>query len=169
MEYLRVLGPLVLDHRFRRMTEAMLKAAETVYDHSGLQFRGRWTSTYLLLAEEGSLGVTDIADRIGLTHPAVISILDEMSAARLVTNIVSRTDRRRREISLTSQALAMKTELVRIWEELANSQAQRFAAAGCDIVRVLNEVEDGMNDFSIASEVLSRLEPVGATRGQSGR
>jgi DNA-binding MarR family transcriptional regulator len=158
MYYLRTLGPLVLDHRFRRMMDALLRTAEAIYEARGLRFRARWTSTYLLLSESGPLGVMDIADGIGLTHPAVITILEEMAAASVIRSVADRTDRRRRQVALSRRGRELKPELVRVWEELAAAQAGRFMAEGCDIVAVLNGVEDGLVERSLTAEVLERLE-----------
>ena len=158
MHYLRTLGPLVLDHRFRRMMDVLLRTAEAIYEARGLRFRARWTSTYLLLAESGPLGVMDIAGGIGITHPAVITILEEMAAAGVVTSVTDRSDRRRRQVALTRRGLKLKPELLRLWEELAVAQAERFMAEGCDIVAVLNGVEDGLVERSLSAEVLQRLE-----------
>lgn len=158
MEYLRRLGPLVLDHRFRRMVDALLRAAEELYEARGLRFRARWTSTYLLLAESGPLGVMEIAERLGITHPAVITILEEMAAANVVKGIADKKDRRRRPVGLTTRGLQLKPELMRLWEELAAAQAGRFTAEGCDIIAVLNGVEDGLEEGSLTAEVLQRLE-----------
>ncbi|MGQ0641727.1 MAG: hypothetical protein ACT4P6_13340, partial [Gemmatimonadaceae bacterium] len=81
MDYVRQLGALVLDHRFRRLTEHFLRVGEESYAALDIQFRARWASTYLLLEESGPLGVTEIADALRLTHPAVIAITDEMRDA----------------------------------------------------------------------------------------
>src|SRR5215208_4704019 len=84
MDYIRQLGPVVLDHRFRRLTEALLRSAEEIYEARGLPFRGRWASTYQLLHQEGPLAVGQIAEQLRLTHPGVIGITDEMLAAELI-------------------------------------------------------------------------------------
>lgn len=157
MDYIRQLGTVVLDHRFRRMTETLLCSAEEIYKARGLQFRGRWTSTYQLLYGEGPLAVGQIADRLRLTHPGVIGITDEMIAAAIVASVRDPNDARRRMITLTPRGKRMAPELFDIWTELGRVQHNRFADAGCDIMAVLEEVEDGLIDQSLAAEVLEKL------------
>lgn len=48
MGYIRSLGPVVLDHRFRRIKDALLQAADALYRKEGHQCRPRWTSTLIL-------------------------------------------------------------------------------------------------------------------------
>src|SRR5687768_8560539 len=127
MDYIRQLGPVVLDHRFRRMTEALLRAAEDIYQARQLPFRGRWASTYQLLYSEGPLAVGEIAGRLRLTHPGVIGITDEMIAAGIVVAVRDPDDSRRRVLDLNPRGRRMSAELFGIWKELGKAQRERFA------------------------------------------
>lgn len=158
MDYIRQLGPIVLDHRFRRMAETLLGTAEEIYDARGLSFRGRWASTYQLLDTEGPLAVGQIAERLRLTHPGVIGITDEMMAVEIVAAVRDPRDARRRMLDITPRGKRMSGELRKIWKLLGNAQRRRFAAAGCDIMTVMERVEDGLVERSLASEVLARIQ-----------
>lgn len=157
MDYIRQLGPVILDHRFRRMTETLLRSAEQIYEARGLPLRARWTSTYQLLYTEGPLAVGEIADRLRLTHPGVIGITDEMLAAGILSAERDPDDARRRILALSPRGRRMSAELFSIWTELGNAQRNRFAASGCDIMSVLEKVEDGLSERGLASEVLEKL------------
>lgn len=157
MDYIRQLGPVVLDHRFRRMTETLLRTAEEIYEAKGLSFRGRWASTYQLLYNEGPLAVGQIADRLRLTHPGVIGITDEMLAVEIVAAVRDPDDARRRMLALTPRGKRMSSELFDIWKKLGEAQRRRFTAAGCDIMKVIERVEDGLLQRSLSSEVLEKL------------
>ena len=157
MDYIRSLGPLVLDHRFRRIKDALLQAADALYRQHGHECRPRWTSTIQLLEREGSLPVTEIAARLRLTHPAVIGITDEMLTAGFIRESRDKDDARRRLVSLTPKARRALPELHRLWAALAEAQRERFAQAGCDIVAVLDKVDDGLASRSLVDDVTSRL------------
>jgi len=162
MDYIRQLGPVVLDHRFRRMTESLLRSAEEIYKARGVAFRGRWTSTYQLLLNEGPLAVGQLADRLRLTHPGVIGITDEMIAADVANALRDPADGRRRMLALTSSGKRMSGELLDIWSELGKAQRRRFTDAGCDIMAVLASVEDGLKASGLAEEVLKKIRRRGA-------
>jgi len=157
MDYIRQLGAVVLDHRFRRMTETLLRAAEEIYAERGLPFRGRWASTYQLLHDQGPLPVGQIADRLRLTHPGVIGITDEMIAADIVVALRDGADNRRRMLDLTPAGRRMSGELFSIWKEFGEAQQRRFADAGCEIMTVMQRVEDVLAERSLASEVVEKL------------
>ena len=166
MDYVRQLGALVLDHRFRRVTDTLLRTADELYEARGLPFRARWTSTYLLLFSEGPLGITDLADRLRLTHPAIIGITDAMRQEGLVSEARDRHDARRRMIALTARARQLDGELRALWKALAEVQHERFAEVGVDIVTVLDAVEDGITNRPLTAEVLARLGPVDTPRSR---
>ncbi len=172
MDYVRELGVLVLDHRFRRMTETLLRTADELYEARGLPFRARWTSTYQLLFSHGPLGITDLAERLRLTHPAIIGITNAMREEGLVSDARDRHDARRRMIALTARARELDPELRALWKALADVQHERFAAAGVEIVAVLDAVEDDMTKRPLTTEVLDRLGPVATpasrARGRRG-
>jgi DNA-binding MarR family transcriptional regulator len=157
MDYIRSLGPLMLDHRFRRIKEALLQAADTLYRQHGHECRPRWTSTLLLLEREGSLPVTEIAAQLRLTHPAVIGITDEMLTAGFIRESHDKEDARRRLVSLTPKARRALPELHRLWAALAEAQRERFAEAGCDIGAVLDQVEDSLASRSLVDDVTNRF------------
>lgn len=157
MDYVRHLGALVLDHRFRRLTEHFLRVGEECYAALGLQFRARWASTYLLLEESGPLGITEIADALKLTHPAVIAITDEMREAGIVSSARDREDARRRAVTLTAKGRSLTKQLHELWSAMAQTQRRRFADAGCDIVAVLDAIDDSLTTQPLVTDVLGRV------------
>jgi DNA-binding MarR family transcriptional regulator len=136
---------------------------EECYAALELPFRARWASTYLLLEESGPLGITEIADALKLTHPAVIAITDEMRDAGIVSSARDRDDARRRAIALTTKGRSLSKKLHDLWSAMTQAQRRVFSDAGCDIVAVLDAVDDGLAARPIADEVLRRV------RGPSAR
>jgi DNA-binding MarR family transcriptional regulator len=165
MDYIRQLGPVVLDHRFRRLTEALLRTAQEIYDARGLEFRSRWASTFQLLHGGSPLAVGEIATRLRLTHPGVIGITNEMISVGIARAATDDDDARRRIIALTAKGRRLAPELFAIWEELGDAQRKRFLDAGVDIVPVIDKVDDGLAQRSLSAEVLERL----GAKKQSGR
>lgn len=159
MDQIRQLGALVLDHRFRRLTEQLLQGAETIYAREGLPFRPRWTSTFWLLESGGTRSITEVADQLRLTHPAIILILEDMARAGLVSTLRDRDDGRRRLVRLTAKGRLLAPRLREIWQHLAQVQLERFTEAGCDILTVMEQVETSLAPDTLADAVLARLTP----------
>jgi DNA-binding MarR family transcriptional regulator len=163
-DYIRNLGELVLDHRFRRMMDVLLKEADRIYRAVDLPFKAKWASTYRILLSEGPIGIMAIAERLRLTHPAVIGLTDEMITAGLVEAVRDDGDARRRLVRLSARGQRLAPRLNDAWKLLAKVQRERFRSAGCDIIGVLDEVEDSFESKSISEEVVERLRPRGQRR-----
>jgi DNA-binding MarR family transcriptional regulator len=156
-DYVAGLGMLVADHRLRRIVDQLLAAQADVYAQEGIAFEPRWTSTFLLLEQEGALPVTAIASRLRLSHPAVIKITNTMIAANLVADSEDADDDRRRLLRLTPRARRLSPRLHRIWDALTETQREIFKQAGCNLLDVIDRVEDQLSRKPIARRVAHRV------------
>ncbi|HJU75398.1 MAG TPA: S41 family peptidase [Gemmatimonadaceae bacterium] len=165
MDYIGQLGALVLDHRFRRLTEHFLRVGEECYAELQLPFRARWASTFLLLEGSGPLGITEIADALKLTHPAVIGITDEMRESGIVSSSRDRDDGRRRAIALTAKGRSLSKKLHALWSAMSQAQRHVFAEAECDILAVLDRVDARLAERPLSDDILRRVR--GSVRGKT--
>ena len=156
-DFVRELGALVLDHRLKRLMRRLLDEAEAVYESDGVSFKPRWVSTFLLLAREGALPVTDIASRLGITHPAVIQVTDAMVGAGLVQIAKDPGDARRRLLRLTGKGRALRPRLETIWEALASEQEELFAELDVSVMSLIDDVERSLEKRGLAERVRQRL------------
>jgi len=154
-DFIELLGGLVLDHRFKRLSLRLLLEAERLYEQEALDFKPRWVSTYRLLELEPRLAIGEIAARLGMSHPAVIQVARAMKKAGLLRSRRDPDDARRRLLSLSAKALAMSDELGRVWAALEREQLRLFAAAGTDILDVLQNVSDALDERSLAERAAS--------------
>lgn len=157
MDHIESLGILVLDHRFKRLCEKLLDEAREVYQELNLPVKPRWTSTYLLLQAEGPTGVTEIARRIRLTHPAVIQIAREMEAAGMAEIHSTPEDARMRLLALTRRGKQLGPRLREVWRHLSKVQDDIFRRAGCNIMDVIQSAEGQMAERSVRDRVLARM------------
>ena len=156
-DYIAQLGVLVVDHRLRRIVDQLLAAQAHVYAREGIAFEPRWTSMFLLLEGEGALPVMAIASRLRLTHPAIIKITNAMIEAKLVVDAEDAADDRRRLLGLTPRARRLSPRLHRIWTALTHAQHEIFKQAGCDMLDVIDRVEDQLARKPIEDRVARRL------------
>jgi DNA-binding MarR family transcriptional regulator len=156
-DFIEQLGGLVLDHRFKRLSLRLLLEAERFYEQEALDFKPRWVSTYRLLELEPWLAIGEIAARLGMSHPAVIQVARAMKKAGLLRSRRDPDDARRRLLSLSAKALEMSDELGRVWAALEREQLRLFAAAGTDILDVLQNVSDALDERPLAERAVSAV------------
>ncbi len=153
-DFVESLGALTLDHRFKRMMHRLLGEADEIYRALGLPIKGRWCSTLLLLEQEVGLTVTEVADRVRMSHPAVVQILDDMANTGLVRKVQDPADGRRRLLSLSAKGRRWMPRLHEAWNEMAKAQEEAFAATGCDVLAIMDAANAELDRKSIAQRVL---------------
>src|SRR3954470_1436751 len=84
MTLLKELGYLALATRIKTLGENMLADGTQIYAGLGIPFQPRWFSVFYLLQEPRELTVTEVASRIGISHPAIIKIIESMEEAELI-------------------------------------------------------------------------------------
>lgn len=109
----------------RRLLELLDGDVVKFYEQAGLDYRPRYTPVMRLLLREGAMTVGELANRSGLTQPAVSQTLREMKKADLVVDAKSE-DRRQRRIALSAHGESLREMLEGQWA------ATREAAASLD-------------------------------------
>jgi len=111
------LGELAIATRLMRISEQTRKDVTRIYKEHYLEFESKWFPVLYVLSKKGSLGVIELADEIGYAHPSVIALVKEMQQQKLVKSAGSKTDGRKRILSLTQKALDMMEEFQPLWED----------------------------------------------------
>ena len=72
------LGPLIIASRLKRMSDYIMRAGAEFYRSNGIEFEPKWFPLYYLLSQEKELGIMDIAQKLNISHPAVIQLGKEL-------------------------------------------------------------------------------------------
>lgn len=157
MTLLKELGFLALATRIKTLGEDMLADGLQIYAGAGVTFQPRWFSVFYLLQEHKELTITDVAHRIGLSHPAIIKNIESMEEAGLIESNRNSRDGRKRMISLTQKGEALIPELQPIWKALDDELRAVFASLHIDILGTLGTMEDMIRQKPISQRVHERL------------
>lgn len=77
--------------------------AVKIYDLYGVGLKPKWFPVFYVLTQRDHAGITEIAEDVGLSHPAVIKLVKEMREAGVVVETKDKQDGRRNLIKLTDQ------------------------------------------------------------------
>lgn len=117
MGVIEELGELAIATRLMRISEQTRKDVTKIYKEHHLEFESKWFPVLFVLSKKGPLGVIELADEVGYTHPSVIALVKEMQKQKLIKSSGSKTDGRKRILSLTQKALDMIGEFQPLWED----------------------------------------------------
>ncbi|MCJ8157301.1 MarR family winged helix-turn-helix transcriptional regulator [Sphingomonas sp. LaA6.9] len=151
-DFIEEMGTAFLAHRLKRASEALVDDISALLVSRGLAIPGRGASTVLLLHRDGPMGITEIAQRLRLSHPLIIRMTNKLVDAELATTSSDPNDMRRSVVALTRQG---------------HEQALRLEACNKDIERAISAVFDEIGLDMLAG--LTRLESALRTRPISAR
>lgn len=155
-DFLRELGLNAVVTRMKRVSDAMLHDGKRMYKELAMDIEPNWFAVFKLLRKHDTMGVMDIADAIGLSHPSVISIINKMMKAGYLNESREPGDSRKRILSLTPKAKKKFPEFERIWD--AGTAGFKKMMNDTDILHVLDILEDRIAEKGFRVRAIEQLE-----------
>lgn len=151
------LGPLIIASRLKRMSDYIMRAGADFYRSNGIEFEPKWFPLYYLLSkEEEELGIMEIAQKLNISHPAVIQLAKELEKKGWISSTKSKTDARKRLLKLSKKGLVLLPKLQAVWNDIREVNRQVVDDQSLNILSALGEMEayfvsksytDRMNEF----------------------
>ena len=124
-DFLQTLGYIGFATRLKRISDSFLHDGRKLYKELGLDIEPNWYIIFKILKQEKKLSVTEIAEKVQMAHPSIITLTDNMIAGGYVKTRPGRVDGRVRMLELTRKAKIRLPELEKMWDaaEVALEQA----------------------------------------------
>jgi DNA-binding MarR family transcriptional regulator/N-acetylglutamate synthase-like GNAT family acetyltransferase len=155
-DFLSELGLNAVVTRLKRASDAMLHDGKRMYKELGMDIEPNWFAIFKLLRKHGSLTIMEIADKIGLSHPSVISIVNKMMKAGYLRESRNAEDSRKRILTLTPKADERMPEFETVWD--AGTAGFKKMMHDTDILHVLDVLEDRIAEKGFRARALEQLE-----------
>ncbi|MEO1050995.1 MAG: MarR family winged helix-turn-helix transcriptional regulator [Bacteroidota bacterium] len=117
-DFLKGLGFTGVTARIKRISDNLLYDARMIYEESNLGIEPNWHLVFLLLKEEKQLTVTQIAQRLKFSHPAVIKITKKMKALGYLDSVTDSVDSRKQLLRLTEKSLKALPKFEQEWDRI---------------------------------------------------
>ena len=156
-DLIQQLGPLAFASRLKRLAELLQRDVSKIYDQLEMDVEARWFPVLYLLSKESKLGVTEIADRLGMTHPSVNQIAGSMSRHGLLTSSRDREDERRRLLSLSTKGQRLVARLEPIWQAVSDETAALLQESRCDLLTEIGKLEESLSREGMVNRIAHRL------------
>ena len=153
MDFLQQLGPVALGSRLRRLSEYLTGEATAIYADYGLNFQPRWYPVFYLVAQRPGISSNEIAGQIGHTHASVSQIVKELVSNGLLSITPDAQDQRRRRMALTARGHEVLPQLRTQTEDVRRSMQALLAAAGADLWRALDALEQQLQQQGLRHRV----------------
>lgn len=154
MDLLKELGPMALGSRLKRLSDRLMQDGIKIYQQCALDFEPKWFPVFHYLSERGPSSVTDIARGIGITHPSVNQIAQEMLQRGYIAAYKDPRDKRRRVLALSAHGKAEREKLTQVWADIGGALEGLIRETGVDFLTQVESLERSLG----AQSFLARFE-----------
>jgi ribosomal protein S18 acetylase RimI-like enzyme len=153
-------GSLLLGSRMRKVSEALYAGVDEVYRSAGVTLPSRCFPILLLLRDHGRLGISELAARLGQTHPAVSQMSRKLLRHRVVRESPDPRDDRRRLLSLSPRGRSVMARLQPVWKAIVAAVAD--LEGGHPLSQHLTAIDQALETRGFAARIRARLEDAAA-------
>lgn len=153
-------GSLLLGSRLRKVSEALYAGVDEVYRGAGVDLPSRCFPILFLLRDHGRLGISELAEKLGQTHPAVSQMSRKLLRHRVVRESPDPKDDRRRLLSLSARGRNVMARLEPVWKAIVAAAAD--LESGHPLSQHLTAIDQALEARGFAARIRSRLEDRGA-------
>ncbi|MEL7004318.1 MAG: MarR family transcriptional regulator, partial [Bacteroidota bacterium] len=153
MNYIAELEDLALGSRLKQLSDLIMSDGKRIYSNSGVDFDPTWFPVFKLLSDNAPLGVVEIADRLGVSHPYVVKVIKALEKKHLVINEVHEHDGRKRSIKLSPAGEELLPRLKFLWADIDAAIKTMLEECRNNLIMSLSEVEKSLNELSLFDRV----------------
>ncbi len=156
-DHMQSYGSLSLGSRLKRLSDQMMQDVTDIYKAQGVNLNPAFFPLFNLLHLHGPLSVTEAAELLNVTHPAISKISRKMQTEGWITKTVDANDERRQLLKLTPQSEELVIIIAPIWHEIKSHLDRLMAAQEHPLLSALNDFEQKLKQQGFVTSVLANL------------
>ncbi len=141
MKNLNDLGVLGLGSRLKRLSNSLYRQIDDVYAEEKIHFQARNFPLLQLLNENESMSVTELAEMLGQTHPAISQMSKKLEQKGWLYHHTDKADERRRLLSITPTGFELFDKLAPIWHDLQTVLGRLMLISGGNLMSSIELLE----------------------------
>lgn len=142
--------------RIKRLSDLLLYATRDLYKTEGLDIEPNWNLIFRLLQEYETLTVTEMSERLQLSHPAVIKIVKKMKKNGYIEAVSDREDKRKQLLKLTPKAKRQAESIEALWDA-QNQVLEQLLSESPNLLKELGYIEKKLNEQDYKQRVRNKL------------
>ena len=152
------LGEMAIVSRFRRLADRMNQDNAQIFREEQIGYDPRWYLLFYLLDTRAPLSIMEVAKALGITHPTVNQLAEEIIKRGFIRAESDPKDKRRRLLSLTPTGKILLEDLKPIWQAMYAAARDVVTDSGYDVIGVLTSIEKVLNQTSYYERTRVHLE-----------
>ncbi|TBR41805.1 GNAT family N-acetyltransferase [Marinomonas agarivorans] len=151
-------GVLALGSRLKRLRDSLVSEVEALYKQLGIDISSTHFPVLRLLQQRHSLSVVEIAEALGISHPAVSKQINKLLKDELVVKVLDESDQRRSLIHLSDKALQELNKAAPAWSAMQAVLEEEAFRIDSRFLDSFAQFEQRLLSFSFKAETLSAME-----------
>ena len=150
-------GSLSLGSRLRRLSDRLVADVVEIYRAQGVELNPTFFPLFNLLYRQGAMSVTEAADLLGVSHPAISKIARKMLAEQWLSKTTDPNDERRQLLALSERSQRLLARIKPIWQQIQTHLDQMMAQQQHPLLAALDEFEARLGQQGFTAPVLAAL------------
>jgi len=114
-DFLIEMGYAGLTGRLKRLSDAFIYQTRDFYREHESDIEPNWHMIFMLLQKNEKMTVTEIADALQLSHPAIVKLINKMKKRGYVDSEIDPQDNRKYQLMLSQKAIKKLPVLEQYW------------------------------------------------------
>ena len=158
MDHMQSFGSLSLGSRLKRLSDSLIQDVNNLYKSQGVELNPTFFPLFNLLNQQGAITVTEAAEKLGVSHPAISKIARKMLLEGWLTKTADRTDERRQLLALTAKSDDLLITIEPVWREIKEYLDKLIASQEYPLLASLAEFEGLIERQGFYQPVVEQLE-----------
>ncbi len=158
MSVIKNLGHIAIGTRFRILTDRLMQDADKIYKSLGLEFEPRWFTVFYLINQKSPITITEIAEQLGYSQPAVTQIANSLTKQKLINSVKGKNDSRKKLFTITQKGQDLLLKLIPVWQDIENAVKELLDSTGYDILFIMSKLESELDSKDIFSRVMEKIK-----------
>ncbi|MBY4675788.1 bifunctional helix-turn-helix transcriptional regulator/GNAT family N-acetyltransferase [Marinobacterium arenosum] len=160
MDQMQSFGSLSLGSRLRRLSDRLVADVVEIYQAQGVELNPTFFPLFNLLYRQGAMSVTEAAELLGVSHPAISKIARKMLSEQWLSKTTDPTDERRQLLALSERSHQLLERIKPIWQQIQSHLDQLMAQQRHPLLAALDEFELKVEQQGFKVPVLAALADV---------
>ncbi len=153
MDIFDELGELAIAARMKRLYDQIMLQGQEIYQLYNIDFDPNNFIAFYVIAQQPNISVTELADKLGFSHPAIINQVKALDKRGLVCSQQGQQDKRKRLICLSEKGEALLPQLEIAWKDIATTLHQIMQNQKHSLLASILETESDLKQQSFKQRV----------------
>lgn len=153
-----VSSSLLIGARLKKLGENITSQVGKICKENKVEIETRWIPIISVLYEKGELSVQVLADKLGITHPAVVQLTNQLMEKDFIKTEKLVVDKRFTIISITEYGREKYEMLEPLLDDIESSINSLLGETGYDVFNMISKLEGSFSSDKLIKNIYEKIK-----------